>query len=177
MLINDNLSLRAPEPDDIDFILDMENDTSLWHVSNTHNPFSRFDIEQYIMMADKDIYSAQQLRLIIIKSDELTQLKVGIVDIFDCDFHNRRAGVGILIIEKEQNNGYAGLALDMVVDFMFRNINIHQLYCNIATDNAKSKHLFQSRGFVHVGVKKDWNIINNKWVDESLYQLVNANSI
>jgi len=65
MLKKDNIELRAIEPDDVEFLLEMENDSNLWHVSNTHNPFSRFDIEQYVLLADKDIYSAKQIRFIL----------------------------------------------------------------------------------------------------------------
>ncbi|NQU33337.1 MAG: GNAT family N-acetyltransferase [Bacteroidetes bacterium] len=172
MLEKGNISLRAPEPEDIDFLLIMENDTSLWNVSNTHNPFSRFDIEQYVLLADKDIYSAKQLRFIIENIESSNPVKVGVIDIFDFDGHNRRAGIGIMIIEKEQNKGHAGIALDILISFMFSHINIHQLYCNIGVENNPSIKLFESRGFNLVGIKKDWNLVGNKWADEYIYQLI-----
>ena len=107
MLKRDNISLRAPEPEDIDFLLDMENDSGLWHVSNTNNPFSRFDIEQYVMLSDKDVYSAKQIRFIIDYSGKEKTQTVGAIDIFDFDAHNRRAGIGISIIEDQRKKGYA----------------------------------------------------------------------
>ncbi len=81
MLAKGKISLRPPEPEDIDFLLKMENDTSLWNVSNTHNPFSRFDIEQYVLLADKDIYSAMQLRFIIENIESSNHVKVGVIDV------------------------------------------------------------------------------------------------
>jgi len=171
MLYKDKIELRIPELTDVEFILNMENDSSLWHVSNTHNPFSRFDIEQYVMSVDKDIYSAKQLRFMIDHVNS-TKQTIGIVDVFDFDAHNRRAGVGILIVANERNKGYAGIAIDIVVNYLFSHLNIHQIYCNIEKDNYNSISLFKSKGFIMSGVKKDWNLRNNIWIDELLFQLI-----
>jgi diamine N-acetyltransferase len=37
-----NLYLRALEPEDLDFIYQIENDESVWEVSNTQTPYSKF---------------------------------------------------------------------------------------------------------------------------------------
>ncbi len=173
MLKRGNIQLRIPEPDDVGFILNMENNSSLWHVSNTHNPFSRFDIEQYVMLSDKDVYSAKQLRFMIDTIDNAKVETIGIVDIFDFDAHNKRTGIGISIIEEEQNKGYASISLDILIDYLFNHLYIHQVYCNIEEDNLNSIALFEKKGFVKAGVKIDWNYRNNIWVNEFFYQLIN----
>ncbi len=173
MLKKDNIKLRIPEPDDIDFILNMENDSSLWHVSNTHNPFSRFDIEQYILLSDKDIYSTNQLRFMIDYEGNHKTNTIGAIDIFDFDAHNKRVGIGISIIENERKNGYAGISLDILINYLFNHLNIHQIYCDIDEDNINSIKLFESKGFIKSGIKKDWNYRNSKWVDVLFFQLIN----
>ena len=173
MLNIGNISLRAIEPEDVDFILDIENDSSIWHVSNIHNPFSRFDIEQYVLLSDKDVYSAKQIRFIICDNSNPQPINIGIIDVFDFDAHNRRAGIGIIVVEKMRNRGYAAKALDILIDYMMNELNIHQLFCNIGMDNKNSIELFESRGFERVGIKKDWNLVNNIWIDELLLQLIN----
>ena len=173
MLLKENIQLRAPEPHDIEFIMALENDSALWNVSNTHNPFSRFDIEQYVLMADKDIYSAKQLRLIIELTDD--KKRVGIIDIFDFDAHNRRCGVGITVISNFRKSGYAKLSLDIIVKYLFNHLNVHQIFCNIDFDNFASIILFTNAGFVKTGVKKEWNLKNGQWNDVNFYQLININ--
>lgn len=173
MLEKENILLRAIEPEDVDFIFEMENNCDIWHISNTNNPFSRFDIEQYVMLADKDIYTAKQLRFII--EDKSEGRPLGMIDVFDFDAHHSRAGIGILIKDDERSKGMGSIALDILVKYMFTQLNIHQLFCNIGTDNIKSISLFTGRGFVKAGSKKDWNLINNRWVDEDFYQLLNEN--
>ncbi len=173
MLTKENIKLRAPEPDDIEFIFSLENDTGLWNVSNTHNPFSMFDIEQYVLSAEKDIYQAKQLRLVIELMDENPK-KVGIVDVFDFDAHNRRCGIGITILENYRKSGYAKLTLEIIINYLFNHLNIHQLFCNIDFDNFASINLFTKTGFKLSGVKKDWNIREGKWIDVNFYQLINS---
>ncbi len=172
MLENNNIKLRIPELYDLEFMLNMENDSDLWHVSNTHNPFSRFDIEQYILSSDKDIYSAKQLRLMIDVINESKAATIGIIDIFDFDAHNRRAGIGISVVSNKRKKGYAGTAIDILVNYLFTHLNIHQIYCNIEEDNHNSISLFESKGFIKAGVKKDWNLKNNNWIDEFIFQLI-----
>jgi hypothetical protein len=65
LLDEEKLRLRALEPGDVDFLLAMENDSSVWKVSNTLAPYSRFQIEQYVLNAPNDVFTNRQLRLMI----------------------------------------------------------------------------------------------------------------
>lgn len=169
-MIGKNLSFRAPEPGDIDLLYKWENDTRIWHLSNTVTPFSRHVLEEYILNANQDIYSAKQLRLMIINNKNHV---IGCIDLFDFDPANMRAGIGILISEEYRDQGYASEALEMIIDYSFNTLHLHQLFCNITTDNAPSLKLFKKAGFEIIGLKKDWLRFKNSWADEYLLQLIN----
>jgi len=167
LLENDKIKLRAAEPDDLEFLFEMENDTSLWHLSNTISPFSRFDLEQYILMSDKDIYKIRQLRFII---EKLNGSAVGIIDLFDFEPVHKRSGIGIMVKAEDQKNGYASAALELIFNYSVRMLGLHQLYCNIEYSNVNSLRLFEKNGFVITGNKKDWNNFQGEWVDELFLQ-------
>ena len=173
MLKKDNIILRSPEPADVDIIFNIENDQSLWHLSNTLTPFSRFDLEQFVMLSDKDIYVTKQARFIIDKEEESSLQTIGAIDIFDFVPQHKRAGIGIMLLENARGYGYAGIALDILIDYSFSILGLHQLFCNIEEDNEKSLKLFQNKGFKVVGQKVDWNLRNNIWKTEILLQLIN----
>ena len=163
--------LRALEPEDLEFLYQVENDETIWEVSNTQTPYSKFLIRQYLENAQQDIYEAKQLRLAICKKD--TDEAVGLIDLFDFDPKNRRAGVGILIQnETDRNKGFGSEALGLVIDYAFQQLQLHQLFANIGTDNQPSLTLFTTFGFEKVGVKKDWNFTHNSFTDEALFQLI-----
>jgi diamine N-acetyltransferase len=168
---SERILLRALEPSDIDFILQLENDTENWHVSNTLVPFSRYAIEQYVLNAENDLFSQKQLRLIIESKDE--SKSVGAIDLFDFDPLHKRAGVGIIIIKQEQHKGFASEALELLTKHCFSVLGLHQLYCNISTDNEQSIALFQKCGFISCCMKKEWTFRNGQWIDELMLQLIN----
>lgn len=167
-----NIYLRALEPEDLDFIYALENNESIWEVSNTQTPYSRFLIRQYLENAHQDIYEAKQLRLAICHNE--TAETLGLIDIFDFDPKNNRAGVGILIgSQAYRSKGTGSEALELVIKYSFQQLQVHQLYANIGSDNEISLQLFTKFGFQKIGIKKDWNKINNSYEDEILYQLIN----
>ena len=171
-LKGNNIYLRALEPEDLEFIYKIENDENIWEVSNTQTPYSKFLIRQYLENAHQDIYEAKQLRLAICKNN--SNEAIGLIDLFDFDPKNKRAGIGVIIQnETDRNNGFGKEALSLLIDYSFLQLQLHRLFANIDTQNEPSISLFTTFGFEKIGVKKDWNKINNQYEDEMLYQLIN----
>jgi len=168
-LEKDNIKLRALEPKDLDFLFQTENDTSLWEVSSTQTPFSKHILKQYLANSHQDIYEAKQLRLII----ETGNKPIGMIDLFNFNPQHNHAGIGIVILKKYQNKGFANTALKLFINYAFKSFNLHQLYANITTDNKNSIKLFTNNKFTLIGIKKDWVYYNNTYKDEALYQLIN----
>ena len=171
-LKGNTIYLRALEPEDLEFIYKIENNETVWDVSNTQTPYSRFLIRQYLENAQQDIYEAKQLRLAICLNTTFDA--IGLIDLFDFDPKNNRAGVGIVISDEDnRNSGIGSEALGLVINFAFSQLQLHQLYANIGENNPISISLFTKFGFQKIGVKKDWNKINNQYEDEILFQLIN----
>lgn len=168
-----HIYLRALESEDLNFLYDVENDESIWEISNTRTPYSKFLLKQYLDHAQKDIYEVKQLRLVI---SSYTNEILGLIDIFDFDFDNRRAGIGVLIKnELDRGKGYGSEALQLVINYCFKHLHLHQLYCNISEENDASLSLFTNQGFQKIGLKKDWNLINGNYKNEYLLQLIHTN--
>lgn len=165
-----NIVLRAPELKDVEQLYNWENNQALWYLSNTVTPFSKFTLEQYILNAHQDVYTAKQLRLMIDLSDGTT---IGSVDLFDFDPINLHAGIGILIDKKYQQQGYATEALTLLIGYVFNTLHLHQVHCSITSNNEASIQLFSKLGFQLIGIRKQWIRFNKIWLDEQLYQLIN----
>lgn len=163
--------LRALEPEDLDFVHEVENTEEFWEISATQAPYSRYMIRKYLENAHRDIYEVKQLRLVICNND---QKAVGLIDIFDLEPKDRRAAIGILIADpSERGKGYGAETLSLICDYCFTHLALHQVYANITADNENSLKLFENQGFTKIGVKKDWTFINNEFKDEVFYQLIN----
>jgi diamine N-acetyltransferase len=163
-------NLRALEPEDLEFLYQMENDESFWEISHTQKPFSRYMLKQYLESAHLDIYETKQLRFII--EETATKKQVGMIDLFDYNPQHKRAGVGILIHPDFQKKGFASEALSLLINYSFSQLQLQQLYANITSDNMQSISLFKKHNFFKVGLKKDWILSKGKFKDEVLFQLI-----
>lgn len=169
-LKGEHIYLRALEPEDLEFIHEIENNQDIWEISNTITPYSKFLIKQYLDQAHKDIYEVKQLRLVICDCNDEA---LGMIDVFEFDFKNRRAGVGILIKDSaHRQQGYGKEALQLLIGYCKSYLDLHQLYCNVSEDNEQSLKLFKNQGFEVIGLKKDWNYVNGSYKNEYLLQSI-----
>jgi diamine N-acetyltransferase len=170
-LQGDKIYLRSPEQRDADLMYVWENNTNYWQVSNTIVPYSKFSLEQYLLSAHLDLFTNKQIRLMICTKNHDA---VGCIDLFDFDPHHNRAGIGILIDEAQQGNGFADDALLTLIKYCFRILFLNQIYCSIGITNEKSLSLFKKHHFNLIGIRKAWNKISkNEFEDEYLLQLIN----
>lgn len=179
-LVGELIQLRALEPADLKRLYKWENDSSIWSVSGTLVPFSRFVLEEFVNQAHQDIYTNKQLRLMIDlryfddEEDLSGEVKcIGCVDLFEFDPKNKRAGVGILIADRAvRGKGFATEALHLVIDYGFNILDLHQIYSNVRVDNESSVALFKKLGFEVTGLKQDWVYDHGRFYDEYTMQLI-----
>ena len=170
-LKGEHISLRALEPDDLDFLYELENNETLWEISSTATPYSRHILKNYLDNAHRDIYDVKQLRLCICNKSKIV---IGLIDLFDFDPKNHRAGIGLVVLEDEnRNRGIGTEALKMFTDYAFGTLALRQVYANVVTGNDASINLFRKLGFQEIGTKKDWVFSNGLYKDEIMFQKLN----
>lgn len=167
-LSNGNISLRALEPDDVELLYRWENDSTVWKVSNTHTPVSKFILASYIKSADKDIWECKELRLII---EDEQNIPVGTIELFDFEPYHNRLGVGIIIFEENmRQKGIASAALNLIMEYALNGLGIFQVFANVSACNIASLKLFEKMGFELIGIKKKWLRTSTGFEDEHLFQ-------
>ena len=168
-LKGNNIYLRALEPEDIDYLYSIENDEKFWDISNTIKPYSKHTLRKYLENSNLDIYTVKQLRLVIC---DYKHNQIGLIDLFDIDFNNHRAGLGIMINLNFRGKGYSKQAIKLIISYAKTKLNLNQIYCNILETNNISIDLFKSLGFSCVGLKKNWIYSNGEFKNEYLFQLI-----
>ncbi len=172
LLCNDKLRLRPLEPEDLDTLYKWENNPDLWIQGNTLAPYSRFALREYIAHAHHDIYELRQLRLLIEQIDD--KVVVGIADLFDFEPHNRRAALGLYIDTPYQHAGIGRMALQLMVNYAFSFLQLHQVYVHIQTTNIPCLMLFRKFGFSSVGILREWAQTPDGFKDVEIFQLLNS---
>ena len=155
LLKNETISLRALEPEDLDFLYRWENDTELWQHGSTLTPYSRFTLRDYLSNAlSQDIFQSRQLRLMIIEPN--SQQPIGTVDLYDIHPAHLRAGIGIFLDESYRRKGFGLQALNMMHEYASRVLLLHQLYAYVPKTNLPSYQLFRKSGYEETGILKSW---------------------
>ena len=166
--MNDHITLRAMEPEDLDLLYQIENDRQLWDVGSANVPYSRYILYNYIASSSGDIYSDHQVRLIIENGVGET---VGIADVINFDTKNLRAEVGIVIAREHRQKGYAGQTLVKLSEYAMQVLHLHQLYAIVDLTNTISLQVFKNAGYEQHSVLKDWLYDGKKYRDAVLMQI------
>lgn len=163
------ITLRAPEPSDLDAMYRWENDAQFWEGGDTCAPLSRHLLETFISNYDGNIAATHQLRLVITTSGNGNV--VGTIDLFEYSPIHLRAGIGIIIDGNFRRRGLGLRALRLTASYCRTHLGLHQLWCHIAADNIASRQLFEKAGFTPSGQLRSWLRRGNNFADVHIYQL------
>ena len=175
LLQNKTVCLRAPEPEDLELLYSWENNPEWWEIGNTLAPYSRYLLKEYIAESHRGIFDLKQLRLMIDLCS--TGATVGMLDLYDFDPHHRRAGVGILVDPLYQKNGLATEALELLAEYAFSYLKLHQLFVHIPIGNEPSKALFARCGFTVTGILTDWITTKDGYSDVLTMEKINERNL
>ncbi|MCM1169050.1 MAG: GNAT family N-acetyltransferase [Bacteroides sp.] len=173
---SDSLFLRAMEPQDESFLYDIENRREAFSVGENRIPFSHDYLQRFIYASlQENFLSSGQLRLVVCCGED-TELHpeqaVGILDFFNYDSFHRRAETGIVVCPGYRNKGIGEKILTLACDYARNQLNLHQLYAEVAANNEGSLKLFEKCGFERCGLRRQWLLQAGEWVDTVLWQKI-----
>ena len=168
-LKNDRITLRSPEPEDLELMYAMENDTTLWSVGNATLPYSRYTLRAYLEQSRQDLFSEHQARFVI----ELAGGEAaGMIDLAEYDPLNSRAEVCIGLLGRHRGKGIATETMQLLCEYAFKKLHIHQLYAYVPQWNYESITLFEKNGFEKSALLRQWQRNENGYNDVFLMQKI-----
>lgn len=171
MTLSDTLiTLRAPEPSDLDRLYLWENDPALWPYGSATAPMSRHMLSDYIANYDADIFAARQLRFVIVLN--ATGEAVGTLDITDFAPRDRHARVGIFVDAPHRRQGIASRALALARGYAADTVGMHTLLALVAADNGPSRCLFAAAGYSTCGRVRSYLRRGRSYEDIIIYQML-----
>lgn len=169
MLKSNKLKLRAVEPEDLDLMYLIENDTELWPFGQASVPFSHYALKQYIAESCNDFFHDRQLRLVLETPDGNS---VGFVDLQNYSPLHHRAEVGIVVVPEKQRQGLAAEALRLLAQYVSVHLGIHQLFALIPASNKASMRLFKKCGYKETATLQDWLNSPKGWQSVKVFQQI-----
>ena len=105
----------------------------------------------------------------IYKADKLIG-KIRISNIVMGVFKN--AFIGYSMDEKEQGRGYMKEAVKLVLDYAFKELELHRIEATTLIDNEKSQRVLRNCGFKELGISEKYLYINGEWRDHIVFYKV-----
>ncbi|HLD73225.1 MAG TPA: GNAT family protein [Candidatus Nanoarchaeia archaeon] len=97
---------------------------------------------------------------------------IGQAGIDELDFLDKRGEIFFLIGDKaEKGKGYSHETIRLLLDFAFKKLKLNSLYATATVKNIPSLKVLERAGFRKIGVRREYNYIGGKFLDEVLYDL------
>lgn len=77
--------------------------------------------------------------------------------------------LGYSIDKEQQGKGYMKEAVNMVVNYAFKELELHRIEASALVDNERSKGVLVGCGFKELGINEKYLFINGKWRDHITY--------
>jgi RimJ/RimL family protein N-acetyltransferase len=166
MLEGKTVRLRSVELSDLDEILKHWNSMELRNFVGASflGPTSRNDEEEWIRNTWKERRERRAYTFAIERTSDTRLL--GSVSLFNCDWVNRFAMLGIAIYKPEdRGKGYGHNAINLLLDFAFNSLNLNRVELETFDFNQRAQRCFKKLGFKEVGRKRKAHFIDGQYTD------------
>ena len=165
MYHGENVYLSEYTKDDLQNVVDLIND---WEIQSTLNPclISPYTLEDEIEWFEANRKNKNRAHSFAIRTNKDNTYIGG------CGYHgvshkNRTCYVGIMISNKEyQNKGYGTEAFELLINYLFKEMNIRKILLNVFATNKRAIHVYEKLGFKIEGTLKDHVYRDGQYVDE-----------
>ena len=147
ILEDERIRLTAIEDDDMEHILDWHQDTDF--LMRLHGepaqPFYMKPLKEMIesWRSDRNGFA------FAIRPHEMDGTIAGIVAVFGISWVHGTGMLGVNLGRENQDKGYGGASIRLLLDFAFREANLHRVELYVFGFNAPGLHLYEKLGFTH----------------------------
>ncbi len=142
------------------------------HIVGSMNPILRCD-HHTVQELQRDIKTCnphEELWFMVHIPGKKEPIGHGGID--DIDFHDKRGEIFFFIGDKKEwGKGYGTETAHALVDYAFKKLRLHSLFASAMVTNISSQRVLQKIGFRKIGIRRGYNCIGKKFVDEILYDL------
>jgi ribosomal-protein-alanine N-acetyltransferase len=98
---------------------------------------------------------------------------IGVVGFYRIDWDNHRTEIGYILNQEYSGKGYMHEACTALIQFAFEEVGFHSLEAIIEADNLNSMKVIEKLGFTREAYFKEKGFSKNKYIDLTVYSLIN----
>ncbi len=97
---------------------------------------------------------------------------MGDIGLHFLDKDNKQIEIGCTLNKKFQKKGYATESVRKIIDYLFTELHKHRIITSIDPHNESSVQLVERIGFRKEAHFVESLLVNEKWVDDIIYALI-----
>lgn len=165
-----NIDIKVLTPDDAEEMLEYYKRNRRFLSSyEPHREESFFDVEtqkQLLMDDYKEFINEEGVHFGIYADERL----IGRIRISNIIYGVFKSGfIGYSIDEQQQGHGYMTEAVNLVLNYAYKELGLHRVEATTLLDNERSQSVLLRCGFNELGICKDYLRINGKWRDHKIF--------
>ncbi|WP_040952033.1 GNAT family N-acetyltransferase [Gorillibacterium massiliense] len=163
-LFGDRIMLREYQKEDLPYIRQWCNDGEI-----TEHLSDRFLYPQTVNASEAFLNGVLEgksdFKGFVIASKDSAEY-IGQIDLFQLDWKNRSAELGIVIGRKDLlGAGYGSEAIRLLLDFAFDSMNLNRVYLELHEANRRGRKCYEKCGFKEEGRLKEKLYKNGRYID------------
>jgi RimJ/RimL family protein N-acetyltransferase len=120
------------------------------------------DVEKHLRESDAN--RRKEYDWVIEKSDDQTFL--GSCGYSEIDWQSSHAQIGLFVAKPWRNQGFGGEAVQLLVSYMFQQMNLHKVELNVFAFNPAAVRLYERIGFIQEGRLRQRRFRDGSYHDE-----------
>lgn len=164
MIYGNHIRLRHVERDDLPFFVHWLNDPEVTLGLAMHTPLSQAEEDRWF---DETFKREVDERPLVIEVQEEDNWKmIGNCGLFNIDWRNRSAELGIFIGDKALwNKGFGTEVMKLLLRHGFTTLNLHRIYLRVFENNHRAIRTYEKAGFTQEGRMRQAEFRDNKYLD------------
>jgi RimJ/RimL family protein N-acetyltransferase len=163
--------LRRPEPKDIAHLYGYRNDPDVMgHLGGFSVGYAFEDLGDWLAF-----HRNRNDEVLWVIADRPDDRCIGHVGLYQIDYRIGKAEYAIMIGDKTMwNRGIGHLVTKTVVEYGFKQLNLHRISLEVLATNERALHLYQKIGFQQEGVLRDCQYKNGNYIDVIMMSILEA---
>lgn len=164
-LTGDRVTLCTAEQSDATFLQEAVSDPRVWRAVGRNTPYNLEQEQEFFQAVFCD---QSTIHLLVTVEDE----PIGVVAFEGIDKEVGTAEINYWIVPAHWGNGYATEAADRLIQYGFRQRNLHKIVARVSEFNDASKRVLEKLGFTEEGVQREQEFIDGEYQDRHWYGLL-----
>lgn len=159
--------LRPPKNEDFEEFTAMNKASRMFHKGLANPPLDRKGFDGFLLRNEQE---SNESFLICRKEDGAIAGMINLSQIFRGNFQN--AYLGYYLGEKFARQGFMTEAIELVLRFAFKDLNLHRIEANVQPHNLSSIAVLQRNGFTKEGFSRKYLKISRRWRDHERWAII-----